>query len=665
MKEKNGLHILDALENLNTLVDADSLDDIEVTEDSLLIPRKGESEGGRHEIYWVQAGPDTQTLSAIKDTFRSVHAYLQTFYAKMKNNGDTKRLIEGINTIMVLVGEAAKNFERFGTLFKERITDFDEYKRLQYFYRDRVIKESFREFAKMPLPKEKQPLPEHEAAEEELRSLLAEEKVEEVGGVHILNDLDVIKRDHHYELFYLKNEAGHRFYTYDLARTIKLACDFGEFAQEYFGDDPLLQIKNWEDKSLNLRAERILKKCGRHIEKFYQEAMKYKEMDVVSSLHNAVMALMLAANPRNLIRQFALKGCHLYFHDFIFFLREILNNRDYQKFLIYSPPAGKPFFQDLLDLVHQLCYQVFTMEALNEEVQHALKQIIERIHPKKNRLLSTNLKTANLGLTEALKKHPNGPVFKVVDIIREEEEQIFDPLYQGNIPGKEWVIFQGENEIECIRTPCPTRQEIINRAFVAPEFKTYMSSLSPKEHYLFINYQDRTSWKEHARSFALEEMSRQAEFAENFTVVTLAKDTDFYNQAGHYQEVDEAEIFIDHFYQHLSDEITGYHFPARLKRELFESFILELLNQIHVTFFDRREHLSFLDRLDFIEMGYHFIELKLMELVQPTILSLSSKDGLDVSATSSVGLIALMMIDKGKQWDEHSIDRTRSFLVPR
>jgi len=666
MKEKGGLHILDALENLNTLVDAESLEEIEVTDDSLLIPHKGEKEGEGHDIYWVQAGPDTQTLIAIKDTFNSVHDYLQTFYSKMKKNGDTKRLVEGINTIMVLVGEATQNFERFGTLFKERISDFEEYKQLQNFYRNRVIKESFREFAKVPLPKkesvEKTVLPEQIEAEEELQELLSEEKVEEVGGVHILNDLDVIKRDHNYELFYLKNEAGHHFYTYELARTIKLACDFGEFAQEYFGDDPLLQIKNWEDKSLNLRADQLLKKCHHAIEKFYREAMKYKEMDVVASVHNALMALMMAANPRNLIRQFSLKGCHLYFNDFFLFLRETLNNREYQKFLIYSPPPGKPFFQDLLNLVQQLCYHLFTMGAFDEELTLALKQIIERTHPKKHHNLSKNIEEAHLALTDVLKKHPNGPVFKVVDIIREQEELIFDPMMQGNIPGKQWSILKGEKEIACIRTPCPIMQEVIDRAYVTAEFKTFLAETSAKEQILLINYQDRTSWKEHARSLAIEELALQAEFAANLTVVTLAKDTDFYNQMGHYQEVGEAELFMDHFQQHLNDEITGYYFPPKLKKELFSGFVQELLNQIHRTFFGHKERLSFLERLDFIQLAYHFIELKLIELVQPSLLFLSSKDGLDMIGTTNVGLIALLTVSKGKKWSEKESDRLNTLL---
>ena len=74
-----------------------------------------------------------------------------------KKGGDTKRLVAGINTIMVLVGEVAKNLDNFGVLFKTRVYEFEEYKELQNFYRNRVIKESFQDFAKTPIAKEKTP----------------------------------------------------------------------------------------------------------------------------------------------------------------------------------------------------------------------------------------------------------------------------------------------------------------------------------------------------------------------------------------------------------------------------------------------------------------------------------------------------------------------------
>lgn len=654
MNPKGELNILDALDNLNALVDADTLDEIELTDDVRLVPHKGEEEGGPEEVYWVRAGPDTQTVYAIKETFRAVLDYLHVFYQKMRQTGDTKKLVEGVNTIMVLVGEATKNLDRLGAIFKEKVSDFPEYRELQDFYQKRVIRESFREFAKAPVSKQKgEVLPEQEEWERELQELLREEEnIEEVAGVHILNDIDVIKRDHLYELFYLKNEAGHNFFTYDLARNIKLACDFGEFSQEYFGDDPLLQIKNWEDKQLHLQAIKILKIVRRPLEKFYSEAMKYKNMEGIALLHNACSALMLAANPRNLIRQFSLKGCHLYFADFLTFLRDVLHNREYEKFLIYGPPAGKPFFRHYLDLVHAFCYALFNETQDQTELSRAIQHLIERTAPKKGKTLSETLTHANYALTEAFKKHPNGPVFKALDIVREEMERRFDPLMQGNLPSLEWML----EDVKVIRLPCPIIQEWINHATICEEFKTFLRACKENERLLYINYQDRTSWKEHARTEAIEECARQAEWASHLTVVTLACDTDFYNQAGIYQDLDDSGEFISQLADHLGDESAGTYFPSHLKKELFPDFIDALLMQIHQTFFGKKKKLHYLERLDFIELTYHFIELKLIELVKPTHLALTSKDGLDIGAAANVGLIALLTVGNKIKLDSKKME---------
>lgn len=656
MNPKNELNILDALENLNALVDAETLDEIEVTEEARFIPHKGIIE--EEEGYWVRASTDEQTVHAIKVTFRSVYDYLQVFYQKMRQTGDTKKLVEGVNTIMVLVGEAAKKLDRFGTLFRQKVSDFPEYKQLQNFYKRKVIPESFQEFAKTPIAEEKGGvLPEQEEWEKELQELLQEEeKVEEVAGVHILNDIDVIKRDHLYELFYLKNEAGHHFFSLGLARNIKLACDFGVYSEEYFGDDPLLQIKNWEDKQRHVQAIKILKSVRLPLEKFYSEALKYKEMEAVMLLHNACMALMLAANPRNLIRQFSLKGCHVYFSDFLLFLREVLHNREYEKLMIYGPPSGKPFFQGFLNLVQRFCNSLFIETQDFQEIADSIRHLVNRQKHKEEGKLSEILSQANQALIEAFKKHPNGPVFKALDIVREEEEErVFDPFLQGNLPSFEWSLERRGKKMHMLRMPCPVVQEWINDAVIIEEFKTFLSRDESHQHFLFVNFQDRTSWKEHARSVAIEELSRQAEFAEVLTVVTLAKDTDFYNQSGNYSRLDEAGEFIGQFKDHLSDESTGFYFPPQIKKLLFPDFVDRLLDQIHKTFFDSKKTLTFLERLDFIGLAYHFIELKLIELVKPNYLTLSSKDGLDIGGTSSIGLMALLTLAKGEPLNSEKV----------
>lgn len=620
------LTILKALDNLHALVDVDSLNQLEVTDAAELIPHLEEKE----EEYWLQAGSDELTQDAIRETFKSVHHHLVHFYDQMREKGENQRLIEGINTIMVLVGEAAAKLEKYGAVFQKKVVEFPEYMELQNFYRTQVIQELFREFAKTPIT----PSTEERATEESV-------------GVHILNDINIVKQDQLYELFYLKNEAGHDFYTMQLARNIKLACDFGEYAKRYGGDDPLLQVKNWEDRALHLLSKEILNTAKKEIHKFYKGAYRYRDMEIVQKLHMSLMALMLAANPRNLLRQFSQKGCHLYFSDFQMFMRDCLHTREYQRFLVYQPPKDKPFFQDMMHLIFTLMEKFFLIGEPLDEVEKVIKKMIAPSIQKDG--LADSLHFGNAALEEVLANHPSGPIFKALDIVREREDRIYDPLMQGNVPTIECRLSNG---VDLVRMPAPVRQRYVNRAEIAEEFVTYLRGLERKEneHHLFINFQDRTSWNEHARSFALEELGNLAEFAPVLTVVTLAKDTDFYNQKGIYEKLDHAESFIEQFVHHLGDENTGYFFPAKIKEKMFPTWSVQLLKQIHQTFFAKKQELSHQERVDFITLSYLFIELKLIELVDPTYLTHTSKDGLDVGGTSSVGLLALL--HEGKKWNQ-------------
>ncbi|NGX62158.1 MAG: hypothetical protein K940chlam9_01652 [Chlamydiae bacterium] len=660
MSSKSHLNILEAIENLNALVEVDSLSELEVTEEDHLVAHKLEEL--EEEEYWVAAGPDIRTLEVIRETFQCVHEYLQHFYHKMQQADDAKYLVKGVNTIMVLVGEAAKKAERLGTLFKERVTDFSEYKDLQSFYRDKVIKESFQVFTHIPIPQEKL-LPDQEKWEEELKEQALEEEVEEIAGVHILNDLEVIKKDHLYELFYLKNEAGHNFYTYELARTIKLACDFGVYSEEYFGDDPLLQIKNWEDKGLHILAGQMLKAAGPILEKFYKGAMQQKQMELVMLVHNGVMALMLAANSRNLIRQFSIKGCGSYFQDFLFFLREILHNREYQKFLLYSPPEGTPFFHDMLRLVESFCNSLFTLGLDRKEIHNGVNNLTKIKEFSKGKSLSEVLINGYRTLQEGLAKHPSGPVFKALDTIRGEEQTPFDPLLQGNLSEPEWKVTRKEHVTTFLRVPCPITQEFIHRAFITEEFKTFLRSLLLKESLLYINYQDRTSWREHARSHAIEGLSSQAEFAPSLTVITLPKDTDFYHQAGVYEGLERGKEFVNQFADHLSDESTGFYFPQRLREKLFPQFVPDLLQKVYKEVFDQKPKLSYLERIDFITLVYHLLEWKSIEVLHPTYCVLSSKDGLDLGGTSSVGLLALIGAFSKHIFSQDEVEKIATLLL--
>lgn len=646
MSSRENLNILEALDNLATLAEIESLNEIEVSENLQIIAHTEKDESETVQ-YWA----DEQAVEAIKETFRVVYRYLRSFYERMHQTGDTQRLIEGTNTIMVLVGEAGKKLERFSNLFQQKMTHTKEYRDLQNFYRNKVIKETYSEFAKKPI------LPEDVKDAVFVSEFLEEAPLVEktTEPIYILDDIDIVKKDTHYELFYLKNEEGREFYTPLLARSIKLACDFGKYSEEYFSEDPLLQIKNWDDKSLQLLAKSILERNHSLIEAYYKKAMTLKNMELIQLLNKALMALMLAANPRNLIRQFAVKGSHRYFLDFQLFLRDVLLSREYQKFWIYSVPAGQPYFHKVLDLVQAICLGLYTIGKSEEELQASLKQIIQN---GDHDLFATDSLAEFISKSDeiyqnALKRHPNGPLFKAVDVIREEEEKIFDPILQDNLSGPQFHIKWGDKECTLLRLPSPTRQQFIHRVEIGGDFKAFLRAILNQKNenkYLIFNFQDRTSWREHPRALALEEIQKNAEFAKELFVVTLPKDTDFYWQSEEYAELNNAEEFKLLCLEQLQDETTGFYFSSTIRKILFPDLCHTLIEAIHKELFGQASHLSREERLNFIELIYLGIELLLFDQLEPRFISFVSKDSLDVGCCEAVAFAQVIKQMQNQEW---------------
>ncbi|MCH9609071.1 MAG: hypothetical protein S4CHLAM45_08340 [Chlamydiales bacterium] len=562
---QSGLGILDAVENLNTLVDAESLNELEVVDDYRLVSHRGEEESE----YWIGAGGDEQTLEAIRETFRSIYAYLRASHAKI----DTKwEDIEGINTVMVLVGEAAKKLERFGKVFRMNVLEFPEYQKLQKFYQTKLAGRFFRDLT---------------------------DEVSSVEG-HLLNDLNVVLGDHFYELFYLKNEEGHSFYSGDLARKIKLVCDFGD--ANYFEDDPLMQVLSWQDWSTHLFARDIIATCKEDLERFYHQVSAGKKEPFITFLQKGIMALMFAANPRNLVRQFSSKGCGRYFYDYLNFIRMALHDRAYQRALVYGLAEDEPVMADALALISSLMVALYTLGPYCDELRGFLKSLIPR---EIKGMLSEKLLLSYGALEEVLAHHPSGPLFKALDLIREEEPPEFDPLMQGNLPEVEVKLKRGNESIDFIRMGSPIKQHVIESAEMIEEFRCYLRSVG-KKHLLF-NLQDPSAWQEEARCKAFDLLAQKAEFSDCLSIVPW--------------EFEESD------------------------------FTEALLAQISKTFFGNKKELNRGELKIFNAIARSFIQLKKIEQLHPRYVSFVSKDGLDDTAVATVSLLALLSIAKGKVLD--------------
>jgi hypothetical protein len=189
---------------------------------------------------------------------------------------------------------------------------------------------------------------------------------------------------------------------------------------------------------------------------------------------------------------------------------------------------------------------------------------------------------------------------------------------------------------------------------------------------LIINLQDRTSWREHFRCTAIEELQKQEDFQKHLVVVTLAKDTEFYYQLAPYHQDNHADVFIAHLKEHLQDDHSGYYFPDAIKKALFPTFIDGVIDAIHRIFFANKNVLLRENRMDFIEILYLFLELKLIELVRPDSFSMTCKDGVDMGPGASAELFAFLKLiqkdpigDSDKAFLNHILHAPSIFIRER
>lgn len=555
---------------------------------------------------------------------------------------------------MIIVGEAAAKLERFDRVFQEKLPRLEEFQGLQKFYKNVVVKEI----------KEGAPGARTLTIDE---IFAAPEHIEVLHGGHILNDIDAIISDRRYELLYLKNEVGGDFYTRALTEKILIACEFGEFAKTEAAFDPLVKIKDWEDKSLQILAKRLYAAARRDIERFYYQKESGAGGEIVWLFQKSVMALFLASYPRNLIRQFSPKGCGLYFNDFLSTLRELLSHREYQRYLLYHEKDLPPYVVELVHAVQSLVFSLYTLAPGRSEIGIVLHDLVDQKEAGRDFSkdhLAEYLKQSYERLVMRLLEHPSGPLFKAFDLLREEKRPNFDPWMLGNLPERQIDLLLGEKEISIIRVPAPIVQEEIKRASISEEFLTFLTvATSHAQTVLYIDFQDRTSWSEHARVRSIEGVSHEALFSDSFIYINLAKDTDFYNQAGIYQDLNDSQEFLSQLTAHLKDEGTGYYFPPEIHRHLFPHFLEKLIVDIDEHFFQNKKSLDLRQRLDFIELVYHFIALKIIEICRPDFITLTSKDGLDVGATSELGLVALIHYGKNNDWQTRDFERLRTTLL--
>ena len=242
--EKHGSNIslIDAVETLSHIADLEYDQEIGITETHDL--KFQDQVFTYRTVHWLHPHGAELTLSVVKNVFRSILNYLKSYYENEYSYVTNPQTIEGIKTIMVLVGEAAKKLDKYTHFFQhsqsKSVTQLKEYKQLQEFYLTRIA----RKIDEGQLGKWIMGLSQRVLGQKRVAAPTTTIR-KAMQTKHVYVDLESVKRDTEYELFFLRKEDGSRFFSPRLVRNIKLISDFGNYFSEKKGDDPLVDVPVW------------------------------------------------------------------------------------------------------------------------------------------------------------------------------------------------------------------------------------------------------------------------------------------------------------------------------------------------------------------------------------------------------------------------------------
>ncbi|MBS0630162.1 MAG: hypothetical protein JSS30_08095 [Verrucomicrobia bacterium] len=643
-RDKEELSVIEAVDILSNMTEVDLKTpvDLDAVEEEVSL-----------EINWRDPRQALRNEGAIKETFRVIHRYLQNIVRKDRQVLNDAQTMKGIQAIILLAHEAVQKMDRFAALYPHRykgISKLKEYTDLRKYYKQHILGQS-------NMPKE---LPEEWEfdLEEELAGAETEKQA--------FKDLEAVRKDQSYELFFIKNEEGKPYFSKNLIRHIRLLGNFDELISKAEGEDPLLQLRELLDHELFEGAKELFRQVAPLLDEFYKGGMPHKDRPYEGNINKAIMALRMAASPVHLIENQSFKSCIEYFSDFHRFLRAAMNSPRYKE-LISGDIKENQQMHALLTLTHALCAYFFMRIEPRKEALKLIDQMIvrgdelrgPRVKPQaedKKLQMWTDLLDLDESLRYLTRHYPNGPLMRTLDMFREEEEyEGYDPLMHQNFPSQLFSFSQGQFHVTVMRIPAPVKQTTIQNAQIVPEFIGFLrylrDELKPDRH-LLINLQDRTSWKEFARCKALEDLGKSAAYFETIPVLGLPKNTSFYNQNDEYQSYAGAPVFMEQFEQQvLSGQECGFHLPELLKKEKIDSFIKPALKLIHELFFDGKTSLTRHERQSFIEIFYTLYTLKAIELLQVDSISFTCKDAIDTGMEQTAILFGfLRMLSDPAKW---------------
>lgn len=217
------------------------------------------------------------------------------------------------------------------------------------------------------------------------------------------------------------------------------------------------------------------------------------------------------------------------------------------------------------------------------------------------------------------------------------EVNIDDSYLHGNLPS---VIFTlpGPMSTKVIRTPRPTRQTLgfpWSVPTINPEFLKFIQQ---QWSHIYVNLTKRHGQEGRAAK-SIENLDQEVS---GFHMITLDKNSDFYKQTIHFNDLAEGKLFKKIFLEQMTSEKGNYYWSCHLNSVEWTKELSNVVEKVHEKYFSTKKMLTRSERLDFIELTYLAILDKLIEILKPGSINISCHQCIDRGPS----LLALWMLQK-------------------
>lgn len=568
----------------------------------------------------------------IKNAFSTLDTYLQGLYGADQMLLKNHDYLASLKAVMVIASEAYDKLEVVSRIFNKAKEDLGEpeFNHLYDFYLKKI---NFKV--------------EHVAGE--VFRNAEEEQKRALSDTHGIKNLEVIRKDTDYELFYIKDEEGLNHFSKNLLRHTQLLGTFDELFLVFQGEDPFIKLKFIEDRLKQKRALFIKNELSSKVDYFLKEAFRFKKHPFIGLTSQMLVALSLASYPSLVMQNDPSKACFEYFNDFVGFISNLVvrpeffkTSSDIEALADKGIISSQRFIAGVIDSLFLSKNEiVYVAEHLYQFVK---KPIFEGFSPLS---FFDKLLEFDKSLRALLMNFPSGPLMKALDFIKDvNKPTIFRPL-NAHLPQSLFDIGYHDKVLSCVCMGSPTIQEDIKTAVIDPLFSIFVGHMSQGCN-VIIDLEDPSNHNAKARTEALVGLS-----SDELVTSFIPRSGLLYNMMDIYAFVNNAEEFKALLIEQFASE-EGHAYSNSM---LFDKDVKDIINFIHETIFMKNKELELKDRLVFVEIFQLFMACALIHKYEASNLIVICKDGLDQSNVYLMGLYALIqMVNHEKLFDQDSFN---------